>query len=76
MLELPKRNINYKVTGISSCGPNEVEQGRKQRGRDYKHVCVLWQKVQRGFMSHQVWSSIVVVNCTRYSSALIHSALS
>lgn len=25
MLELHKRNINYKVSGISSCGPNKME---------------------------------------------------
>lgn len=32
MLELPKRNINFKVTGISSYGPNKVG-ARQKAGR-------------------------------------------
>lgn len=42
-LELLKKTpMNYKVTAISSCGPNKMEQGRMQRGMGHKHVCALW----------------------------------
>lgn len=37
-----KTPMNYKVTAISSCGPNKMEQGRMQRGMGHKHICALW----------------------------------
>lgn len=37
-----KKQINYKATAISSCGPNKMEQGRMQRGMGHKPVCALW----------------------------------